>query len=220
MNELTPTQEQSLVSYSEKRDNVLAEVKTLTQERDTLASYNKELSSTNASLVAEIVSNGEALTELKQELALFKKGKQKEYDSVNEELKSINSEKSRADAELLKSTELLAKLNNYLKQTAETAESINQFMSSTKKDVYDNANVIANSAANVSRVVMEMNNIVEEFYNVNTSKAEANVKKEQELNTFKAQLDNRERALNLAYNEVIVQMKKDGKDLSELNLAA
>lgn len=220
MNPLNPTQEESLVSYSEQRDALLQEVKTSTQERDTLLTATKELASTNGQLLNEILENEAVLAKLQEEVGTFKDSQQSEIDALTKSIETLKVEKARVEEGLSKSAEYLAEVTDTLKEAKALAEAVVSLVENTKKEMYDDANTIANSAASVSRATTEVNNIVSTFMNAIIGKSEENTKKEHELEGFKNLLDAREQALDLAYNEIITQMKKDGKELSQLNKAA
>lgn len=208
------------MSYSEQRDSVLAEVKTATQERDTLSSANKELSSTNGQLLNDILENGAVLSKLQEEVGNYKDSQNAEISALTKELDALKVEKARVEDGLSQSTAYLSEVTDTLKEAKALAEAVVSLVETTKKEMYDDANTIANSAASVSRATTEVNNIVSTFMNAIVSKSEENIKKEHELNVFKAALDDRKEAIDLLYSEIVAQMKKDGKNLAELNKVA
>ena len=85
MQETTPEQSARLQSFAEQRDVLQGEVTSLTKEKDTLSAVNKELTQTNASLVAEIASNDNKL---------------KNYlDGIQEQVEAAYAQKRIADNE-------------------------------------------------------------------------------------------------------------------------
>jgi cysteinyl-tRNA synthetase len=220
MNPLTSTQEQSLVSYSEQRDALVNEVRDLGQQRDTTNSQVMDLGRTKLQLLHEISAAQEDLDNFVGGVDSQKSAKKAELDQLIKDFDAKKVEKALVEDGLQKSADFLEKVNEALKETLAIAGAIATFVETTKKDLYDNANTVANSAASVSRATQEVTNIVETFMNTIIAKSEENLKKEQELNVFKAALDDRKEAIDLLYSEIVAKMKKDGKNLAELNKVA
>ena len=204
MQETTPEQSARLQSFAEQRDVLQGEVTSLTKEKDTLSAVNKELTQTNASLVAEIASNDNKL---------------KNYlDGIQEQVEAAYAQKRIADNERIEAelkaksalreldliTALVSKLKDMTSGVENTAAEINGNLAEATGRVNVFLTRIKEASDDVVASSTNVKNAAERFADVVSKEHEAVAKKSNAIDKKEIMLNDRETAIN----ELVSDYKK------------
>ena len=204
MQETTPEQSARLQSFAEQRDVLQGEVTSLTKEKDTLSAVNKELTQTNASLVAEIASNDNKLKN-------YLDGIQEQVEAAYAQKRIADNERIEAESKAksaLRELDLIVGLVSNLKDMTSGIENTAAEVNSNLKEATGRVNVFLTQIKEASDDVVasstNVKNAAERFADVVSKEHEAVAKKSNAIDKKEIMLNDRETAIN----ELVSDYKK------------
>ena len=210
-------EEQVVLSLTQKRDQLLVEVADLNKQRDSISKDVQVLNGTQDSFVTEIGELKIKKAKLEENLSSFEQSSADKKSALVREIELLTDKRDGLQSQIKEKEAELASASQTLTEVLGTIKSLVEEIGNVKENVYANITSIKDGAMSVAESIKQVNGMVQDFHTNLTAKEIELNNKSLALDKRQAELDTRELAINVTYDEIIKEMKVQNVDLSELN---